>query len=146
MSDRRLRAEQLRRALQLFAAALPEEQALEIPTLFPAYQAGRTYAAGEYLTWGTNAVGDPQLYRVAQSHTSAPQWSPDSNPALYTALGLDSQGYPIWSQPAGAHDAYRQGDIVRYNDTLYRSLLDGNVWSPEAYPEGWEVYRHAEQP
>ena len=22
----------------------------------------------------------------------------------------------------------------------YQSLMDGNVWSPEAYPQGWEVY------
>lgn len=22
--------------------------------------------------------------------------------------------------------------------TLYKSLIDGNVWSPEAYPAGWE--------
>ena len=48
--------------------------------------------------------------------------------------------YPDFVQPTGAHDAYNTGDIVNYNGTLYKSLIDGNVWSPEAYPQGWEVY------
>ena len=48
--------------------------------------------------------------------------------------------YPEWVQPTGAHDAYNTGDIVNYNGTLYRSVIDGNVWAPDAYPQGWEVY------
>ena len=48
--------------------------------------------------------------------------------------------YPEWVQPTGGHDAYNTGDIVMYNGTTYRSLIDGNVWAPDAYPQGWEVY------
>lgn len=48
--------------------------------------------------------------------------------------------YPEWVQPTGGHDAYNTGDIVMYNGTAYRSLIDGNVWAPDAYPQGWEVY------
>ena len=48
--------------------------------------------------------------------------------------------YPEWVQPTGAHDAYNTGDIVMYTGTAYRSLIDGNVWAPDAYPQGWEVY------
>ena len=48
------------------------------------------------------------------------------------------EGYPKWSRPTGAHDAYNTGDIVDYNGTLYKSLIEGNVWSPEEYPAGWE--------
>ena len=48
--------------------------------------------------------------------------------------------YPAWVQPTGGHDAYNTGDIVMYNGTAYRSLIDGNVWAPDAYPQGWEVY------
>ena len=67
-------------------------------------------------------------------------WTPDSAPALYDAFGLDESGYPLWSQPSGAHDAYNTGDIVNYNGTLYQSLINGNVWAPDVYPQGWEVY------
>lgn len=134
-------AQQLRRALQLFANTLSEEQAIEVPTLYPAWAPGQIYQAGDILSYGTNGVGDPQLYKVAQAHTSQAYWAPgQGTESLYTPMGLNQAGYPIWAQPSGAHDAYNAGDIVDYNGTLYRSLIDGNVWSPDAYPAGWEVY------
>lgn len=134
-------AEQLRRALQIFAATLTEEQALEIATVYPVWEAGKTYAVGDIISYGTNSVGDPQLYKVVQAHTSQADWTPGAGTeSLYDAFGLDDSGYPVWSQPSGAHDAYNTGDIVNYNGTLYKSLIDGNTWSPEAYPQGWEVY------
>ena len=132
-------AEQMRRVLQLYAVTLTDEQAMEVATIYPAWGIGRSYSVGEVVTYGTNSVGDPQLYRIVQAHTSQSDWTPDITPALYDAFGLDEQGYPVWSQPAGAHDAYNTGDIVNYNGTLYKSLIDGNVWAPDAYPAGWEV-------
>ena len=139
-------AEQLRKALQLFAATLTEDQALEIATVYPAWEAGRTYKAGEILSYGENGVGDPQLYKVAQDHTSQEDWKPGAGTeSLYTAFGLSSEGYPVWSQPSGAHDAYNTGDIVDYNGTLYQSTIDGNVWAPDAYPDGWALYTESEE-
>lgn len=131
---------QTQRAIQLFAMTLPEETALEIPYVYDSWKAGRAYIVNEYLTYGVNNVGDPQLYRVAQAHTSQADWTPDKQPALYTAIGLNDSGYPIWSQPTGAQDAYNKGDIVDYTGTLYKSLIDGNVWSPDIYPAGWEFF------
>lgn len=133
-------AEQFRRALQLFAASLTEDQAMEVAAVYDAWQPGQAYTAGTFLTYGTNAVGDPQLYKVVQSHTSQADWTPDGAASLFTAIGLTSAGYPVWAQPTGAHDAYNIGDIVDYNGTLYKSLIDGNVWAPDAYPDGWTVY------
>ena len=133
-------AEQMRRALQMFAASLAEEQAVEVAAVFDAWEIGKTYAVGDYLTYGVNGVGDPQLYKVAQAHISQGDWTPDVAVSLYGAMGLDEQGYPVWSQPAGAQDAYSAGDIVNYHGILYRSLMDGNVYAPAAFPEGWSVY------
>ena len=140
MINRLQAAEQLRRALQMFAATLTEEQALEVATVYPVWEAGHAYAVGDIIQHGTNSVGDPQLYKVVQAHTSQEDWLPEATPALYDAFGLDDSGYPVWSQPTGAHDAYNTGDIVNYNGTLYRSLIDGNTYSPDEYPAGWEVY------
>lgn len=131
-------AEQLRKALQMFAATLTDEKAMEVVAVFDPWVIGKTYEVGDFLTYGVNGVGDPQLYKVNQKHTSQADWLPDVNHALYTAVGLDDSGYPVWSQPTGAHDAYSTGDIVNYNGTLYQSLIDGNVYSPDAYPAGWE--------
>ena len=136
-------AEQLRRALQMFAQTLTDEQALEVSTVYPAWEPGKDYAQGDIFTYGVNDADDPQLYRVAQAHTSQADWLPNSTQALYTPIGLTDAGYPVWSQPTGAHDAYNTGDIVDYNGTLYRSTIDGNVWAPDAYPAGWEIYTEA---
>ena len=133
-------AEQFRKALQMFAASLDDERAMEVATVFDPWQVGKTYCVGDFFTYGENSVGDPQLYKVAQAHTSQADWKPDTVPALYTPIGLDDSGYPVWSQPTGAHDAYNTGDVVNYNGTLYVSLMDGNVYSPEAYQTGWEIY------
>ena len=133
-------AEQFRKALQMFAASLDDEKAMEVATVFDSWVSGKAYAVGDFLTYGANSVGDPQLYKVVQAHTSQADWLPDATPALYVAIGLDEEGFPVWAAPTGAHDAYNTGDVVNYNGTLYRSLIDGNVYSPEAYPAGWEVY------
>jgi hypothetical protein len=133
-------AEQFRKALQMFAASLDDEKAMEIASVYDDWQIGKSYAVGEFVKYGTNGVGDPQLYRVVQAHTSQADWTPDSVASLYTPIGLDDEGYPIWSKPTGAHDAYNKGDIVDYNGKLYASLIDGNIWSPDEYPQGWEVH------
>ena len=132
--------EQIGRALQMFAQTLTSDEALEIATLYPPYVVGKSYAVGEFLTYGKNEVGDPQLYKVVQAHTSQSDWTPDATPSLYEPIGLNSEGYPVWSKPSGAHDAYNAGDIVDYNGTLYKSLINGNVYSPDEYPAGWEIY------
>lgn len=56
-----------------------------------------------------------------------------------------------WVQPAGAHDAYRQGATVTHNGKVWDSLTPANVWEPgvsgwrERTPEG-EDYPEFVQP
>lgn len=113
---------------------LDDETALSAVGLFPVWRVGAAYTADERISY--NDV----LYRVVQNHTSQGEWTPDNTPSLYTAVVVSEGGYDIWVQPTGAHDAYNKGDIVEYNGTLYKSLVDGNTYAPDSYPEGWEVY------
>lgn len=46
--------------------------------------------------------------------------------------------YPPYKQPTGAHDAYHIGDKITYNGKKYICKLDNCVWTPDAYPAGWE--------
>lgn len=131
-------AEQLRRALQMFCATLTDEEKLEIPAVYPMWEVNHYYSVNDVVSYGENSVSDPQLYKVVQAHISQADWTPDAAPSLFDAFGLDESGYPLWAQPSGAHDAYSAGEIVNYNGTLYKSLIDGNAWSPDVYPEGWE--------
>ena len=135
---------ELRKALQLFLATMDADthayDMMEVASVFPKYVIGKTYKIKDVFSYGTNSVGDPQLYQVLQDHTSAEQWTPDATPSLYKAIGVTEDGYPEWVQPLGATDAYNKGDVVVYNNTLYQSLIDANVYSPDAYPAGWAVY------
>lgn len=132
-------AEQLRRAIQLFAQSLDDDAALEIATVYPVWQSGKVYAQGAILAHGEDAVGDPQLYRVVQGHASQADWLPADNPALYTPIGLTPGGYPIWSPPTGAHDAYKIGDTVSHQGKVYVSLIDGNTTEPGSDDRWWQL-------
>ena len=133
---------ELRKALQIFLSTLDADtyaaEMLEVPTVFPVYEVGKSYLTKSVFSYGTNAVGDPQLYQVLQDHTSAEEWPPDTAVSLYKKIGVTEEGYPEWVQPLGASDAYNTGDIVSFNGKLYESTIDANVWNPEAYPAGWQ--------
>lgn len=47
--------------------------------------------------------------------------------------------WPEFVQPTGVHDAYKVGDKITYNGQHYICKMDGCVWTPDAYPAGWEV-------
>lgn len=101
--------------------------------MFEKWGSGMAYKAGQIRNY--NDV----LYRVVQDHTSQTDWTPPNTLSLYEPIILTEEGYPVWSKPSGAHDAYNTGDIVDYNGTLYKSLIDGNIYSPDEYAAGWEV-------
>ena len=100
------------------------------------------YKLDEMVSYGENEVGDPQLYRCVMAHTSQEDWTPDKTPSLWSAIGLAPDMIPVWSQPTGSHDAYNIGDRVHYptkDDPVIESRIDGNIWSPETYPQGWVI-------
>lgn len=132
-------AAQMNRAIQMFTQNLnlPDEQAMEVADLYPEWQEKKAYAVDEILKYGENADGETQLYKVLQAHTSQADWTPDTAASLYKKVGFTDSGIPMWTQPLGATDAYKKGDVVSYNGQLYVSTVDANVWEPGIY--GWEL-------
>lgn len=53
--------------------------------------------------------------------------------------GQGGDQWPEWVQPTGAHDAYPIGAKVTFSGARYVSLINNNVWSPAAYPQGWQA-------
>ena len=124
------RARALRPYIEKASISLTDEDALQAVELFPQWVTGHAYVVGERLQY--NGV----LYRVVQAHTSQADWTPDITPAMFVVVSLDE--WPEFVQPTGAHDAYNKGDKVTFNGKHYISLIDGNVYSPTAYPAGWQ--------
>ena len=125
----------LRALIEQAAVSLSDEDALGGVELFPAWAADTSYELGVRVRY------DGKLYKCVQAHTSQAGWEPPSVPALWTEVAKPGE-IPVWRQPTGAQDAYQKGDKVHYPDEqgpVYVSTIDNNVWSPEAYPAGWEV-------
>ena len=117
------------------AVSLPDEEAVEVVELFEVWKPDTYYEVNIRLRYGD------KLYRVVQSHTSQSDWAPDITPALYTEVAKPGE-IPVWKQPTGVQDAYNTGDKVHYptiDDPVYMSIIDTNIWSPEAYPQGWQL-------
>ena len=138
------RREQMETATVLFVrtASLTDEQALTVSELFEEWrdilEDGRECEADSVIRH------DGELYRVAQTHTPQSQWEPGAagTESLYTHITKGVDGVDVWQRPTGAHDAYGIGDRVHYPDDdgpIYVSKIDGNTWSPEEYPQGWEL-------
>ena len=47
--------------------------------------------------------------------------------------------WPEYKQPTGAHDAYHVGDKITYKGNHYTCIYDGCVWTPDEYPQGWQL-------
>lgn len=132
-------AQQMNRFVQMSvqSANLTDEQAMQIADLYPDWAAMKAYAADEIVKFGVNADGETQLYKVIQAHTSQADWTPDTAASLYKKIGFTDDGVSIWTQPLGATDAYMKGDVVSFENQLWESTVDNNVWQPGVY--GWEV-------
>ena len=115
----------------LLETKLKAEQMLELMEIYPEWEPGLDYYDGTIVRYAS------KLYEVlAPGHTSQADWTPEITPALFKNI-VPEGVIPEWIQPTGSHDAYNTGDRVTFNELIYESLIDSNVWSPEGYPSGW---------
>ena len=138
MADRSFIAKQMNRFFQIMAQQmnLDDSTAMEIADLYEPWEVGQSYTVGKILKYGVNSDNETQLYTVMQAHTSQEDWTPDVSTSLFKKIGFNPSGFPIWTQPLGASDAYMKDDIVSFEDSLWVSTVDYNVWKPGVY--GWE--------
>ena len=128
----REKAYQLRRLIEQVSQFLNDEDALSGVELFPHWDGdGHNYTADDKVSY------EGILYKCLQTHTSQSTWIPTDSPSLWAKVLIpDPEVIPDWEQPDSTNP-YMKGDKVRYNEKVYESLIDNNIWSPEAYPQGW---------
>lgn len=127
------RAYQLRAAIEVAAESFTGDVAIEYPELIPAWKTDADYAIDQRVSY------EDIVYKCLQAHTSQADWTPTTAPSLWTKVLIpDSDTIPEWEQPDSTN-GYSKGDKVTYNGTVYESLIDNNVWSPDAYPAGWQM-------
>ena len=131
------RARILRAQIETMAQSLDDETAETVPELFPEWNPDSC----SYVT-GDRVKRNGLLYKVLQPHTSQAGWPPEDAPSLFARIlpGQGGTAIGVWKQPDSTNP-YMTGDRAHYptiNDPVYRSRIDNNVWSPAAYPDGWE--------
>lgn len=110
-----------------------DEMSLQVPNLYPTWKVETNYSIGDRVLY--NDV----LYKVITAHTSQETWTPDTAPSLFAKVLIpDEDIIPEWVQPDSTNP-YKVGDKVTYNGTTYVSIVDNNVWAPDAY--GWEIVK-----
>lgn len=134
VSDALAAAARLVVADKVQADAITAADAPTLAPLFDPWRPGEDVQVGDLRRWGGTLV------ECLQAHTTQADWTPDATPALWRTYRDPEAETPAgWTQPTGAHDAYNIGDRVTFNGEVYESLIDGNVHSPAAYPDGWQV-------
>ena len=125
-------ARKLRPLIEKAALSLDDTDALEAVELYPRWSG----KGGDYIK-DRRVSFNNVLYRVLQSHTSQETWMPDVTPSLFAKVLIpDPDVIPDWEQPDSTNP-YMKGDKVRFNNKIYESAIDNNIWSPTAYPAGW---------
>ena len=126
-------AQKLRPYIEKAAKSLSDEDALEAINLFPQWISDINYDKGDRVIY--NNI----LYVCLQYHTAQSNWTPPASPSLWAKVLIpDPTVVPEWEQPDSTN-AYMKGDHVMFEGQEYESLIDNNIWSPSAYPAGWQA-------
>lgn len=87
---------------------------------------------------GTRINWNGTLKRAAVDLWDTAENNPDNAPTLWEDVNY-RDGYRIIPETITAGLAFAVGECGWWNDVLYRSKLEANVYTPEQYPAGWET-------
>ena len=115
------------------AMALTDDKvASEAPALFPALsESGILVPGGTRINWnGTLKRAAVDLWDTAENN-------PDNAPSLWEDIAY-REGYRIIPSTITVGTAFAKDECGWWEDTLYKSLIDNNIWTPAEYATGWE--------
>ena len=116
------------------ASGLSDATASTAPDMFP-----RLKQDGSLILNGTRINWNGQLKRAAVDIWDTEENNPDNAPALWENINY-RDGYRIIPETITATLAFSEGECGWWGDVLYRSRINGNVYTPAEYPAGWEVF------
>ena len=127
------KARKMRSAMETAAVSLDDATASTAPELFP-----RLKGDGSLIKSGTRVFYGGKLKRAAVDLWDNAENTPDAAPTLWEDV-LYRDGIRIIPETITVGLAFAKGEQGWWGDVLYASTIDANVWTPEAYPAGWEI-------
>lgn len=125
----RAEAEALIAALVTLRESATDEQALKVPSLYPAWKPGMGYRAGDRFQFGG------VLYKVLQAHTSQADWVPGvGTESLYTRIDETHAGTLTDPIPYEGNMALEAGKYYSQDGVIYLCSRDtvNPVYNPLA--------------
>lgn len=130
---RKSEAIRLRGVIEQSAQSLNDATASTAVTLFPKLKLdGSLVRAGTRINW--NGI----IKRAAVDLWDTDANNPDNAPNLWEDIQY-RDGYRIIPATITAGTAFALDECGWWGDTLYRSKLAANVYTPDQYPDGWEI-------
>ena len=124
-----------RKAIELAVPSLDDKTASTSADLFPKLKEdGSLVKAGTRINW------NGKLKRAAVDLWDRAENNPDNAPSIWEDIAY-LEGYRIIPETITAGLAFAKDECGWWEDALYKSLLDSNVWTPAAYPSGWEIVK-----
>ena len=142
MDKRLFIAQQIRALFKMLLnkVELDDSEKMQFADIYPIWKKEGNYELNSIYSYGVNQDDETQLWQCTIAHQYSHHLYEDPSvvPALWKKIGFTEEGYPIWTQPLGATDAYLLGDRVSYNGHIYESIHNGaNTWPPDVY--GWTL-------
>ena len=122
-----------RKALLVATPSLDDKVASTAAALFP-----RLKEDGSLVSAGTRINWSGTLKRAAVDIWDTAENNPDNAPTLWEDIPY-REGYRIIPGTITAGLAFAKDEYGWWGDYLYKSLIDSNVWTPEAYGAAWEL-------
>lgn len=126
-------ARKLRPIVEQAATNLDDKTASIAATLFPRLKAdGSLVSAGTRINW--NGI----VKKAAVDLWDTEENNPNNAPSLWQDITY-KEGHRIIPDTITVTSAFQKDEFGWWDGLLYRSLADGNVYTPAEYPAGWEV-------
>ena len=129
---KRAEAIYLRSIVEKAAVSLDDQTASTAATLFP-----KLKADGHLVSTGTRINWNGTIKKAAVDLWDTPENNPDNAPSLWADIDY-REGYRIIPDPLTVTTAFAKSECGWWEGQLYRSLVDGNVYTPGVYAAGWE--------
>ena len=126
------RAYQLRPIIEQAIASVDDKTASEGVELSPNLKED-----GSLVKSGTRINWRGVLKRAAVDLWDTVENNPDNAPAIWEDI-LYKDGIRIIPDVITVGTAFTKGELGWWKDEVYESLIDANVWTPDAYPAGWK--------
>ena len=127
------KARLLRKNIIVGSTNLDDKIASEVPELF-----GKLSENGELIKVGTRINWNGVLKRASVDLWDTKENNPDNAPTLWEDIEY-KEGYRIIPATITVGTTFSLNEYGWWNDTLYKSLLNSNVWTPEQNPSSWEL-------